>query len=92
MILVQLSFMKTKTNKVIELLKQGNFKNALLIVRTFKIGFTDDERRTLQIASESILGSSSFYRQLGIDTEKEIAKSKQLLIERYLSGKSQIKC
>lgn len=80
--------METKTYKAISLFRAGQLKEALSIFRTFKIGFTDDERRTLQIASESLSGSSIFYQQLGIDTEKEIAKSKQLLAERYLSGKS----
>lgn len=54
--------METKTNKAISLLRAGNLKEALLIFRTFRIGFTKEERRTLQIASESLSGNSLFYQ------------------------------
>lgn len=76
--------METKTNKAVLLFRSGQLKEALAIFRTFKIGFTNDERRTLQIASESLSGNSLFYQQLGIDTAKEIEKSKSILISRYL--------
>lgn len=76
--------METKTSKAISLLCTGDLKGALSIFRTFRIGFTKDERRTLQIASESLSGNSSFYRQLGIDTNNEIEKSKVILTSKYL--------
>lgn len=53
--------METKTNKVISLLRAGNLKEALLIFRTFRIGFTKEERRILQIANESLFGNAVFY-------------------------------
>ena len=76
--------MKTKTNKAISLLQCGNFKAALAIFSTFRIGFSKEEQRTLQIASESLSGHSSFYRQLGIDIDKEIEKSKSIITSKYL--------
>lgn len=76
--------METKTSKATSLLRAGNLKEALSIFRTFRIGFTKEERRTLQIASESLSGNSSFYRQLGIDTYKEVEKSKSILTSKYL--------
>lgn len=76
--------METKTNKAISMLRTGNLKEALSIFRTFRIGFTKEERRTLQIASESLSGNSLFYQQLGIDTNKEIEKSKSILVSKYL--------
>ncbi|WP_195630269.1 hypothetical protein [Bacteroides finegoldii] len=76
--------METKTNKAISLLRAGNLKEALLIFRTFRIGFTKEERRTLQIASESLSGNSLFYQQLGIDPAKEIEKSRAILASKYL--------
>lgn len=76
--------METKTNKAISMLRTGNLKEALSIFRTFRIGFTKEERRTLQIASESLSGNSLFYQQLGIDTDKEIEKSKSILTSKYL--------
>lgn len=75
--------METKTSKAISLLRSGYLKEALSIFRTFRIGFTKDERRTLQIASESLSGNSLFYQQLGIDTDMEIEKSKLLLFQKY---------
>lgn len=76
--------METKTNRATSLLRAGNLKEALSIFRTFRIGFTKEERRTLQIASESLSGNSLFYQQLGIDTDKEIEKSKSILTSKYL--------
>ena len=76
--------METKTNKATSLLRSGNLKEALSIFRTFRIGFTKEERRTLQIASESLSGNASFYQQLGIDTTTEIEKSKSILTSKYL--------
>lgn len=76
--------METKTSRATSLLRTGNLKEALSIFRTFRIGFTKEERRTLQIASESLSGNSSFYQQLGIDTDKEIEKSKYILTSKYL--------
>ena len=48
--------MRTKTEKAINLFESGCLKEALSIFRTFRIGFTKEERRTLQIASESLAG------------------------------------
>ncbi len=79
--------MRTKTEKAINLFESGCLKEALSIFRTFRIGFTKEERRTLQIASESLAGNSSFYRQLGIDTDKEVEKSKYILTSKYLKMK-----
>lgn len=78
--------METKTNKAVLLFRSGQLKEALAIFRTFKIGFTNDERRTLQIASEALSGNDVFYKQIGIDTGREIEKSKELLTNKYLNS------
>lgn len=79
--------MQTKTNKAILLLRSGCLKEALAIFRTFRVGFTKEERRTLQIASEALSGNSSFYQQIGVDTDIEIEKSKSILYDKYLKAK-----
>lgn len=79
--------MQTKTSKAISLLRSGCLKEALAIFRTFRVGFTKEERRTLQIASEALSGNSSFYQQIGIDTDIEIEKSKSILYSKYLKSK-----
>ena len=56
--------MRTKTEKAVKLFQSGCLKEALAIFRTFRIGFTKEERRTLQIASESLTGNSGFYQQI----------------------------
>lgn len=71
--------METKISKATSLLRSENLKEALSIFRTFRIGFTKEKRRTLQIASESLAGNASFYQQLGIDTNKEIERGKSIL-------------
>ena len=75
--------METKTSKAISLLQSGCLKEALAIFSTFRVGFTKEERRTLKIAHECLSGNAGFYRQIGIDTDAEIEKSKSLLFERY---------
>ncbi|MDC2233527.1 hypothetical protein [Bacteroides thetaiotaomicron] len=79
--------METKTNKAISLLQCGDFKAALVIFSTFRMGFTKEEQRILKIASESLSGNSSFYHQLGIDTDKAIEKSKSIITSKYLKMK-----
>lgn len=75
--------MGTKTDRAVSLLQHGDFKAALAIFSTFRMGFTKEEQRTLKIASESLSGNASFYRQLGIDTDKEIEKSRYILTSKY---------
>ena len=45
--------METKTNKARTLLNSGDIVGAMQIVKTFKIGVTKEERRTLQIGNLS---------------------------------------
>ena len=75
--------MQTKTNNAVQLFKSGNIKEAFAIFRTFRIGFTKDERRTLQIASEALNGMGKFYSDLGIDISLEVSKAKQIVINKY---------
>lgn len=85
MILMEGKFilMETKTNKAISLLRCGDFKAALAIFSTFRVGFTNEERRTLKIAYECLSGNAGFYQQIGIDTNSEIEKSKSILLTKY---------
>ena len=76
--------METKTSKAISLLRSGYLKEALAIFSTFRVGFTKEERRTLKIAYECLSGNAGFYRQLGVDTNAEIEKSRILLSRKYL--------
>ena len=80
--------MTTKTDKAVGLLRAGEFSKALSIFRTFRMGFTKEQVRTMEIASETLAGNGRIYEQLGIDTRAEVEKAKRLLQERYNVTKS----
>lgn len=73
-----------KTDEAKVLLKSGRFKEALAIIKTFRLGFNKEEKRCIQIAYESLSGHEQFYRSLGIDVDKVQKDTYQLLIDRYL--------
>ena len=73
-----------KTDKAKTLLKAGRFKEALAIIKTFRLGFNKEEKRGIQIAYESLSGHEQFYRSLGIDVDKVKKDTYQLLAEKYL--------
>ena len=75
--------MDTKTSKAVKMFNQGLLKESLSIFKTFRIGFTKEEKRTLEIASDCLNGRSSFYQQLGIDVNMEILKSKSIIQLKY---------
>ena len=73
----------SKTEKVKFLLKAGEFLKALAIIKTFRLGFTKEEKRSIEIAYESLSGHENFYKSLGIDVGKEIERTRQLLADKY---------
>jgi hypothetical protein len=76
--------MQTKTNKAVSFLRSGDFRSALAIISAFRIGFTKEEKRTLEIAKECLSGNEPFYRSIGVDTQSEIEKSKKIIELKYL--------
>ena len=75
---------QTRTSNAIELLKDGKTKKALAIFRTFRMGFSKSERRTIQIASETMNGFGGLYQSLGIDTDMEVRNAMSILKSKYL--------
>ena len=75
--------MKTKTEQAVNLFKLGFFKEAVSIFKTFRIGFTKDEKRVLEIASDCLNGRSLLYKQLGIDTDKMISDCSMMIKAKY---------
>lgn len=73
-----------KTEEAKALLKAGKFKEALSIIKTFRLGYTKEEKRSIEIAYESLSGHEQFYKSIGIDTDKEIEKVSLLLTDKYL--------
>ena len=74
---------ETKTSKAINLFKSGQLKDALAIFRTFRLGFTKNEQRTLQIAYEIMYGNSRFYSDIGINTNRTVEESKTIISKKY---------
>ena len=76
--------METKTSKAINLFLSGQLKESLAIFSAFSLGFTPCERRTLQMAHESLCGHSKFYTAIGIDTAAAVEESKMIISKKYL--------
>lgn len=72
-----------KTEKALGLLGQGKFSEALAIISKFRIGFTKDEKRMLEIAHESLVGNASFYKDIGIDTDTCISRAEEIIRNKY---------
>ena len=75
--------METKTQKAVKLISSGDWKSGLQLIRTFRIGFTKEEMRTVEIASDVLNGHESFYRGLKIDTKKAVADCKKIITKKY---------
>lgn len=78
----------TKTERLKTLLRNDNIKEALAIAKSFRDGFSKQEKRTIEIAAESLKGNEGFYHQLGIDTEMEVIKAETILRTKYKVSKS----
>lgn len=74
---------ETKTQKVIMLVESGEWQKALSILRTFRLGFTRDEKRLIQIASDTMNGHGNFYDDLGVNTSEVVRNCKQKILEKY---------
>lgn len=79
-----MSLYRTKVDKVKSLLAAEAFQEALTIVKTFRFGFSKEEKRSIEIAYECLNGHEQFYKSIGIDTDKEIEKVSLLLNDKYL--------
>lgn len=73
----------TKTEKALKLFRCGMYKESFVILSTFKLGWSKDEKRIIQIAKDCLTGNSSFYRQLGIDTGSIVEEAIALVKEKY---------
>lgn len=75
--------MKSKTVTALHLMREGKVKEALAIFRTFRIGFSKDERRTIQIASEAMNGMAKFYIGLGYNVEQFKTEAIDIVNKKY---------
>ena len=73
----------SKTNQALDLFKSGKMTKALSLFKTFKIGFSNEEQRTVQIAYEALTGKATFYEGLGINTAQTIEEATALIKTKY---------
>lgn len=74
----------TATKQATDLLAAGNLLGALRIFSTFKLGFSKEERRTIQLAFEGLTGKKEFYQKLKIDTDACLIEAVAILTKKYL--------
>lgn len=77
----------TRSEKALFYFKNGRIREALSIFKTFRLGFSKEEKRILEIACDCLNGRSSFYAKLGIETNSVINKSKEIIQQKYSSWK-----
>jgi hypothetical protein len=75
--------METKTAQAISLFNSGNMVGALKLFSGFRIGFSKEEQRTLQIAYESHIGKEEFYKSIAVDTDTIKAQAISIIKIKY---------
>ncbi len=74
--------MITKTEIAKRYFQQGDIGKAIKILSKFH-GFSKEELRCLQIASECYSGNRAFYESLGIDIENVLSEATAFIEKRY---------
>jgi predicted ATPase len=74
---------ESKTDKVRHYVSTEDYKKALSIAKSFKLGFTKDEKETIEIAHELLSGNESFYTNLGYNKDTVVSKAINILKEKY---------
>lgn len=77
---------ENKSDKAKRLFLAGDLKGALGIYKSFPFGFTKEEKRTIEIAHESLAGNDTFYKSLGINTAKMVSQSKEIITNKYINN------
>lgn len=76
--------METKTQRAVSLLKAGDVKEALKIFKTFRLGLSNEEKRTIVIACECLCGNGDFYSSIGIDCRQAVNEAVAVVSAKYL--------
>lgn len=70
--------METKTQLAQKLFKSGDLKGALRIVKDFRMGMTQEDRKAMSLGYEALV-HPDFYRQLRKDPELLVQDAKARL-------------
>lgn len=74
----------TKTEQAKSFLKNGDLKSCLRILKTFRVGISKNDKRSIEIGYECLSGNDNFYRQIGVDIQNEISKSRDIATRYFL--------
>lgn len=75
---------ETKVQQIQAALKAGDNNRALKICKGFFYGWTDDEKRSIEIAHESRdAHRAKFYKGMGVDTDEEYKKALILIQNKF---------
>lgn len=74
--------MMKKSEQVREYVKQENYKKALQIAKSFRLGITEEQRSDMTRAYECMT-NERFYRSLGVDIHATIQKGINVVIALY---------
>lgn len=79
-----MNVMQNKTQQAISLFIQGDLKDAMKMFRSFRLGLTNEEKRSIEIACDCLCGRSSFYISLGIDCDKVINDAMSIVEDKFI--------
>ena len=74
---------ETKTKKAVAYLACGNVKEALKLFKSFRHGWTKEEKRLVDSASDCLCGMSEFYQSIGIDCDKVVTEAVSMITSKY---------
>ena len=74
----------SKTTQALFLYREGRFKEAFAIFKTFKLTFNREQLRLIEIAHESLSGHAPFYEAIGISTFEIINNTHELIKKTYI--------
>lgn len=77
--------METKTQRAISLYQQGKIKASMALFSRFKIGFSPEQRRVLQMAYECTGDerNEAFYTSIGVDVGSMISQAHRIIKTKY---------
>jgi hypothetical protein len=75
-----------KIEKAKRLFIAGDFKGSLGIYKSFPYGFTKEEKRSIEIAHESLAGNKDFYEHIGINTTLMLKEAKEIIAVKYINN------
>lgn len=75
--------METRTATAIAFFRNGKLKEAFRLFKTFRGRISANDKRTIEIAYESLAGHAGFYAMLGINPDEKISEATAIIKQAY---------